>query len=100
MKKVKDIPMQVVWDAKILWQSICRKNFEKYGDEGSCVLGSGIAVYAMPLKGKTEKKIMLIDSNIASCCQGSLNWERGIEEVLELFKKNGIDAFYESGHMD
>lgn len=91
---------KIVEQAKSLWKEICKDNFEKYGDEGSCVLGAGIEIKYLPKKCRKYRHKFIIEENEVSKCQGSLNWERRIEEVLEFLKKNNIEAHYNSGYLD
>lgn len=86
--------------AKQLWKSSCEENYKKYGDEGSCVIGAGICIYFIPPKCRNPTVRQIISSNEVSCAQGSLNWERGLDEVIEFLSKNWIEAKYIPGYMD
>lgn len=91
---------ETVEQAKILWREICRRNFEQYGDTGSCVAGAGISIQFLPPRCRRPKRKQIINQNDVSACQGSLNWEKGREMVLELFANAGIDVSYDWGRMD
>lgn len=91
---------KTIKQAKDLWQGICKENFKKYGDIGSCVIGAGIEInYRKPRCRKASKK-QIISSREVACCQGSLNWETGVKKVLNFLKQNEIDATLNYGMMD
>lgn len=75
------------------WTELCKANFAKYGDEGSCVLGAGVTI------GYSRHNI--VDAFDVAQCQGSMNWERGLKPLLaELSAKYGVDLKYNPGMMD
>lgn len=90
----------IVQEATTLWKAKCESNYAEHGDNGSCVLGAGIYVYFIPKGHRKEEKRMIICASDVSCCQGSLNWEIGINDILSYLKENGIDAKFEYGTMD
>lgn len=90
----------IVQDAKTLWKAKCESNFQEFGDSGSCVVGAGIYVYYLGKGKRKAEKRMIISASKVSCCQGSLNWEHGQEEIVSFLKENGIEAKFEYGQMD
>ncbi len=101
--KPKDIDsnfMKIVDKAKDMWTEICNKNFEKYGDEGSCVVGSGIKILYIPKGCRNPRFTKIISQDSVSSCQGSLNWERGVDDVVKYLIDNGIECTYSCGRMD
>lgn len=91
---------RIVQDAKTMWKAKCESNFQEFGDSGSCVVGAGIYVYYLGKGKRKAEKRMLINAVSVSCCQGSLNWERGHEEIVSYLKENGIETRFEYGQMD
>jgi hypothetical protein len=91
---------ETIFRAKKMWMAICKENFEKDGDKGSCVLGAGITIMLLLPKCRKPRRTMIIASNEVAQCQGSANWEKGNQQVLSFLSKNGIEAAYECGNMD
>jgi hypothetical protein len=62
-------------------------------------LGAGVVIYYKPPLGiDPEMKLLLKVPALAK--QGSLTWEESVNEVIDLLKKEGLDAFYHAGQMD
>lgn len=91
----------VINKAREMWKERANEYFEKHGDVGSCVLGAGICIYAVPPRCRNEKKISLIPSHEVARCQGSLHWEHRVNEVVDFLKANGLErAYFDYGMMD
>ena len=91
---------EIVGKAKQMWASYCRQNYAEFGDSGSCVLGAGISIHCIPSRCRKAQPLMIISSNEVAQCQGSLNWERHHEKVVEYLISKGIDAYYTWGNLD
>lgn len=100
LKDIDDSFKEVIFRAEKLWSSICKENFDKDGDSGSCVLGAGIYINFLPKGCRKPRAMTIINSSDVSCCQGSLNWERGKDKVLKYLLDYGIEAGYDWGRMD
>ncbi len=79
-------------EARALWARRCLGVLGERGDDGTCVLGAGIA------DAKTGQ--LLIRAADVTPAQGSLVWERHVEEVLAFLAEAGIAARYVPGVMD
>lgn len=86
--------------ARELWKDASRKEFDKRGDEGSCIMGDGIFIYLVPARCRKPVRYTLIDSHEVSFAQGSLHYEATKDVALNFLKQNGIDAQYDYGRMD
>jgi hypothetical protein len=99
-KDINDNFKNIVNIAKQKWIQICKDNLEKYGDEGSCVIGAAIKILFIPKGCRKSRYSTIISSDEVSQCQGSLNWERGVEEIIQYLKENNIDSIYSYGRID
>ena len=90
----------VINRARALWHYRCDQDYHKNGDSGTCVLGAGIAVPLLPKGCRNPRKHMVISADEVSCCQGSLNWERSVEEIIAILKPHLPGVHYASGRMD
>jgi hypothetical protein len=89
----KEVTMELKNELKFRWSELCKQNFEKSGDIGSCVLGAQVEL------GYTG--VCLVSSNDVAMCQGSLNWEVGLSALLkELETKYSVKLYYNAGRMD
>ncbi|GEM_PF-6569226 len=80
--------------AREIWREAILEDQKKHGnDEGTCVLGAGIAVpYA-------NAHVIIIRPPTKA--QGASTWERSMPRVLEYLHRNGVpEAFYHPGNMD
>lgn len=103
MLRERDLPAnlnEVVGAAREMWIESAKKEFEKDGDYGSCILGDGICIDVIPKGKRKPVQKMLISAREVAQCQGSIHYERGQSAVVEYLKSQGIDAYYESGWMD
>ncbi len=91
---------ETILKAKNMWIESCKKNFEQFGDQGSCVCGAGIVIDYIAPRCRIAKDKMIISSRDVMQCQGSLNWERGQNEVVKFLNDNGIKASFRWGWLD
>ena len=86
--------------ARALWHYRCDQDYHKNGDTGTCVLGAGIVVPLLPPRCKVPRTHMVISADEVSCAQGSLNWERSVDEIVELLRPHLPGVYYACGRMD
>jgi hypothetical protein len=67
-----------------------------FRDEGTCVLGAGIAVYAVPPRCRKPKLTLLIDAPF----QGNVGSAKASERALKWLQGQGVEAFWYDGTMD
>jgi hypothetical protein len=98
--KELDTMRGVIDQAKEMWQKRCDEYIRRYGDNGTCVLGAGISVYYIPKRCRKAISGRIITQNDVTNAQGSLVWEKSVDEVIGFLKTNGIECFYNPGNMD
>ena len=84
-------------------QTMVQEDAKRFRDEGTCVLGAGIAVQAIP-NGSGEaaqgchkpRQILLTEAPF----QGNLGSQRASDRALAWLKEQGIDAYWYDGRMD
>ena len=86
--------------AKTLWRDRCQEYLDKNGDQGTCVLGAGISVHYLGPRCRRPSSKMIIEACEVCRAQGSLVWEKSVDEVLAYLKSKGIEAWYSPGFMD
>ena len=91
---------EIIADATEIWRNSCKLNFALEGDRGSCVLGAGIYVMATAPRQRKARKHFIIEAIDVAQAQGSLNWERGKDSVLNYLRERGINARYDWGFSD
>ncbi len=87
-------------EARDMWEASCIQNFKDDGDNGSCVLGAGIYVMHIAPRCRTPKKLTIISASSVAHAQGSVNWEKGREKIIDFLKEKGIDVGYDWGTLD
>jgi hypothetical protein len=87
-------------EAREIWRASSRKEFEENGDTGSCIMGDGFCVMAVPPRCRNAREVYIMRSSEVACCQGSLHYEKGVAEVKAHFAKNGYEVYYNHGRMD
>ena len=65
-------------------------------DEGTCVLGAGIAIHVIPKRARYPRTRILIDAPF----QGNVGSRKACERGLALLRAAGLDAFWHDGRMD
>src|SRR3990172_8276190 len=65
-------------------------------DEGTCVLGAGIAVRVIRKRARYPRTRILIDAPF----QGNVGSRKACERGLALLRAAGLDAFWHDGRMD
>jgi hypothetical protein len=89
-QKVSGLDFCQTFELARMWKALCRKNFEKTGDIGTCVLGARLE----------QNGVKVIDASHVSPAQGSLVWETGLDKLLKAFnKKYGTNVRYYEGMM-
>lgn len=69
---------------------------KRFRDEGTCVLGAGVAVwFKAPRKRYESIKIL-----VAAPFQGNVGSHKACERAIAYLRENGIDAFWYDGNMD
>ncbi len=86
--------------ARDLWTARCNEYHEKNGDQGTCVLGAGIAVDYRAPRCRRSQQLIIIPAHSVTGAQGASVWEASVKEVLGFLKERGIDARYAAGNMD
>jgi hypothetical protein len=69
---------------------------KRFHDEGTCVLGAGIAVYAVPKGCRHEKKIIIVPASF----QGNVGSWKAAQRAIAWLKSQGVAAFWCDGMMD
>lgn len=90
----------IIEKAKTLWRQRCDEYLATYGDQGTCVLGAGIAVYCILPRTRIARSLIIINQREATNAQGATVWESSKKEILAFLKEYGLMAFYECGNMD
>jgi hypothetical protein len=91
---------EIINRAISIWHDKCKEFEIVNGDMGTCVLGAGIEVYFLYPRCRKPKQFMIISASQVTGCQGSIVWEKSVEEVVKFLKENGIEAQYNCGYMD
>jgi len=73
-----------------------QEDAKKCRDEGTCVLGAGIAVYAIPDGCRNPRKVLLTDAPF----QGNVGSYKASKRALEWLKSQGVEAYWYDGVMD
>lgn len=79
-------------------RALAAEDAARGGDEGTSVLGAGIAVrYRAPRRrvGTYARKIV-----VSAPFQGNVGSSRACQRALEYLRTSGIDAFWHDGRMD
>jgi hypothetical protein len=90
----------VIDTAREMWLEASRKEFQKTGDRGSCIVGDGITVYFIPPKCRKPVEFFIIRSSSVAFAQGSLHYEATMQIALDYLKENGVECRYNHGRMD
>lgn len=101
--QIKDIDdlVPLLGKAREMWSARCDAYLKKHGDQGSCVLGAGIAVPYVGHKGKQYAKRIIISAWSATNAQGSLVWEESVNDIIAFLEQNGVQGCtYLCGRMD
>jgi hypothetical protein len=77
-------------------RAMAAEDASKLRDEGTCVLGAGIVVYAVPARCRNEKRIRLIGAPF----QGNVASHKACERALAYLKEQGLPALWYDGVMD
>ena len=77
-------------------QSMVQEDAKRFRDEGTCVLGAGIACYAVPKGCRKPRQILLTDAPF----QGNVGSQRASNRALQWLKEQGIEAYWYDGRMD
>lgn len=89
--------VQHVSAAAVRWTTATERYLAEHGDQGTCVIGAGIAIRFKGPRKRTDEDLIIIASPGR---QGSLAWEDSVNQVLEFLRQGGIEAHYCSGRMD
>jgi hypothetical protein len=104
MKTYKPADMEkmktVIETAREMWDEQAKKEFEKYGDRGSCIVGDGIVVSYIPPRCRKPTELFIIRSSSVAYCQGNLHYEATLHVALDYLKSHGIECRYNHGRMD
>lgn len=65
-------------------------------DEGTCVLGAGIAAWVIPKRGRYSRCRILI----AAPFQGNIGSQRACARALASLRAAGLDVFWHDGRLD
>jgi len=65
-------------------------------DAGTCVIGAGIAVYAIPKGCRKPQQCLLTDAPF----QGNVGSYNASKRALEWLKSQGVEAYWYDGRMD
>jgi hypothetical protein len=68
----------------------------RFRDEGTCVLGAGIAIYYRAPRQRKPSIRVIVDAPF----QGNVGSARACERALKLLRNSGVDAFWHDGRMD
>jgi hypothetical protein len=72
------------------------EDIPRFRDEGTCVLGAGIAIYYRAPRQRKPSIHVIVDAPF----QGNVGSARACERALKLLRDGGIDAFWHDGRMD
>lgn len=87
--------------ARDMWAAAIKEQLEKEGDTGTCVLGASISISYLPPKARNRVDRELISVHQVCSAQGSITWERSVDQVIAYLKGAGIpSAYYNCGRMD
>lgn len=90
----------VIEEARVMWLARTTKHIAERGDEGTCVLGAGIAVHHLPPRCRKPLTRIVISADEFPA-QGASTWESSVREVLAFLASKGVeDAWYSPGRMD
>jgi hypothetical protein len=90
----------IIMQASELWRNRCLEYLQKYGDNGTCVIGAGFKVYYLPPRCRRPRYRMVLSASSVTKYQGSFVWESSKDEIREFFRSKGLEVFYDSGNMD
>jgi len=90
----------VIDTAREMWLEASRKEFQKTGDRGSCIMGDGITVYFIPPRCRKPVELFIIPSREVAFAQGSLHYEATVDLALNFLREKGIVCRYNHGRMD
>lgn len=90
----------IVAQGKRRWAELCEREYQSNGDQGTCVLGAGIAVYCIPPRCRKPIEKILIHAHDVSRAQGSVTWEKSVYGIIDELRAKGLDCYYAQGRMD
>lgn len=88
--------LEAVEEARVLWAGRIEAFVREHGDQGTCVLGAGIAVYVGV--GKRMRGRIVLQPPTGK--QGASVWEESVNDVVAFLAAKGISAYYSAGRMD
>lgn len=72
------------------WKDLCKANFQRDGDRGSCVLGAYVEIAGH----------QVTQWDVAQA-QGASNWEVGLEALMQKYRNQyKVEVHYSCGWMD
>lgn len=77
-------------------RSIAETDAAKCRDEGTSVLGAGVAVRYLPPGCRKSVRKILVDAPF----QGNVGSKKACARALEFLRDAGVDAFWHDGEMD
>ena len=83
---------EVIADAK----RVVADDASRCRDEGSCVLGAGIAIDVLPKRCRLPQRRILISAPF----QGNVGSQKACKRALALLRISGLDAYWYDGIID
>ena len=77
-------------------RAMAEEDRPKYHDQGTCVLGAGIAIYYIPPRCRKAVRDILIGQHF----QGNVGSWNVAQRALAYLKEQGLDCFWYDGRMD
>lgn len=74
----------------------CVEDAKRERDQGTCVLGAGVALYVIPPRGRVPRLLVVVDAPF----QGNVGSHKACARALEILRAAGLDAFWYDGRMD
>lgn len=81
-------------EARLVWERRIEQYVTQRGDQGTCVLGAGIAVAV----GKRRAPVVVLEP--PTRVQGASVWEESVDDIVAFLRTKGILARYHAGRMD
>lgn len=87
---------KIILHAQKQYVALCEKHIKKHGDGGSVIMGKGLFVAVKPPGRRNVFKLQICHPR----GQGDGPAYAAQSQVLSFLFENGVDAWYEHGHMD
>ena len=83
---------RLIFNANVL----SSRDAQETHDQGTCVLGSGIALYVVPPRCRNAKMKVVVPGLF----QGNVSNRKHLENALKYLQSNGVECFYFDGYID